>query len=56
MKAFFKTLFGDWRTILVVAVSLGAAGLVFIGPYSEASGFLLPILLLAGSGWLARGA
>ena len=54
MKALIKTLIGDWRTVLVVAISLGASVAVLKGPVPEASGYLLPVLLLGGASWLAR--
>ena len=53
MKAFFKTLFGDWVNLgfvtLVVAIEMG---LVKAG-YADQAGIVTPLFILAGVGWLA---
>lgn len=53
MNAFMKTLFGDVRTISVVAIVLVAeAGLVNSGQIAWAP-LVIPALVLAGTAWLA---
>ncbi|OBS09353.1 hypothetical protein [Acidihalobacter prosperus] len=54
MKALFKTLFGDWRTLTVVGASLAVAWPLLHSPWAALAGYALPLCLLAGSAWLAR--
>ncbi len=53
MKAFFKTLFGDWVNlgfvVVIVAIELG---LVKTG-HADQAGIVAPLFILAGVGWLA---
>lgn len=53
MKAFFKTLFGDWINLSVVAVIVATAiGLVHTSLVHQ-SDLAIPPLVLASVGWLA---
>lgn len=53
MKAFFKTLFGDWLNLGFVAVVVAVeAVLVQTGHTLEAS-VVVPLLVMGGVGWLA---
>lgn len=54
MKAFFKTLFGDMKTILVVGLCLAVSVGFLLTPYRVVSGYVLPLTLLLGATWLAR--
>lgn len=54
MKALFKTLFGDWRTISVVGLSLIVIWPLLQSNWASEAGFVLPLCLLAGAAWLAR--
>jgi hypothetical protein len=53
MSAFFNTLFGDARTVAVVAIVMGATVLLTAGGYAVAAVFAVPALVLAGIAWLA---
>ena len=54
MKAFFKTLFGDWSTLgLIGAVLVIEWALVRAG-YPHQGALTLPVLILGGVAWLAR--
>ena len=53
MKAFFKTLFGDWVNLSFVAVVVAIElGLVHTG-HSPEAGIAVPLVIMAGIGWLA---
>jgi len=53
MKAFIKTLVGDTANMAVVAALVAvAAALVHIGQ-GAAAAFVLPVLALGGTAWLA---
>ncbi len=53
MKAFFKTLFGDWVNLGFVTVVIAVEmGLIKAG-YADHVGEVTPLLILAGVGWLA---
>ena len=53
MKAFFKTLFGDWVNLGFVTVVIAVEmGLIEAG-YADHAGEVTPLLILAGVGWLA---
>ena len=53
MKAFFKTLFGDWVNLsfvaVVVAIELGMAR----SGHAAEVGIAVPLVIMAGIGWLA---
>lgn len=54
MKAFFKTLFGDWLNLGFVAVVVAVEyGLVQAG-YGSQAGYVTPVVIMAGVGWLAH--
>jgi hypothetical protein len=54
MKAFFKTLFGDWVNLSFVAIVVAIElELVRTGHAPEA-GIVVPLVIMAGIGWLAR--
>lgn len=53
MKAFFKTLFGDWVNLSFVAVVVAVElGLARTGHAADA-GIVVPLVIMAGIGWLA---
>jgi hypothetical protein len=54
MSAFLKTLFGDRNTVAVVTVVMAAELLLVAGGQAALAGFAVPVLVLAGAGWLAR--
>ena len=54
MKVFFKTLFGDLKTIFAVGVCVAVSVGILFTPYREVSGYFLPLSLLLGAAWLAR--
>lgn len=54
MKALYKTLFGDWRAITVVGLSLALVWPILHSVWSELGGYVLPFFLLTGVAWLAR--
>jgi hypothetical protein len=53
MKAFLKTLFGDAATIAVVLVVIAAEWLLCANGLVAAAVLYVPLLVLAGAGWLA---
>lgn len=53
MKALFKTLFGDWRTITVVTLSLVVTQTVAYLAWPQGEGLVLPLSLISGIYWLA---
>ena len=53
MKAMFKTLFGDATNIAFVAVVLILEALLVNGGYARDAAFAVPVVILAGTGWLA---
>jgi hypothetical protein len=54
MSAFFKTLFGDAGTVTVVTLVMAAELLLIATGHADMAGFAVPLLVLAGVGWLAR--
>ena len=53
MKAFFKTLFGDWINLgFVAAVVALEAVLVNLG-FTTQAGLITPLVILLGISWLA---
>jgi hypothetical protein len=53
MSAFLKTLFGDAGTVTVVAVVMAAELLLNASGFISLAAFSVPLLVLAGAGWLA---
>jgi hypothetical protein len=53
MKAFLKTLFGDPWTIAVVAVAVGAEIVLVACGQPALAAFVVPVLVLVGTAWLA---
>jgi hypothetical protein len=53
MKAFLKTLFGDWGIVAVVTVVMTAEVLLVTYGELALAKFTIPWLVLAGTGWLA---
>ena len=53
MKAMFKTLFGDTTNLAFVAVVLALEVLLVHGGLARDAAFALPVVILAGVGWLA---
>jgi hypothetical protein len=54
MNAFLKTLFGDAGTVAVVATVLAAEVLLADSGHAASAAFVVPLLVLAGTAWLAR--
>ena len=54
IRSFLKTLFGDLRVVLTAGTALLVAGALLDTPFREVTGLALPVLLLAGAGYLAR--
>lgn len=54
MQGFIKTLFGDKRTLAVVALSILVALVLLHSPAAPLAGLVLPLCLLAGAAYLAR--
>jgi hypothetical protein len=54
MNAFFKTLFGDPATIAVVAIVMAAEVMLVAGGQASLAALVVPVLVLAGTAWLAR--
>lgn len=53
MKAFFKTLFGDWLNLGFVAVVVAVEVGLIHGGYTREACIVVPMLILAGIAWLA---
>jgi hypothetical protein len=53
MSAFFKTLFGDARTVVIVALVLLAEVVMVTSGNADFAVLVIPLLVLAGTGWLA---
>ncbi len=53
MKAFFKTLFGDFRNLGFVAAVVGLAALMIHFGAGDAAPYTTPALILAGTAWFA---
>jgi hypothetical protein len=54
MNAFLKTLFGDPATIAVVATVVAAEVVLVACGYRALAALIVPVLVLAGTAWLAR--
>jgi type IV secretory pathway VirB2 component (pilin) len=54
MSAFLKTLFGDAGTVAVVAVVMAAEMLLVADHQLDSAVFAVPLLVLAGTAWLAK--
>jgi hypothetical protein len=54
MSAFLKTLFGDRGTVAVVTIVMAAELLLVEAGQAAVAGLVIPALVLAGAGWLAR--
>lgn len=53
MKALFKTLFGDRTNIAFVAAVLALEALLVHSGHARDAAFAVPVVILAGMGWLA---
>jgi hypothetical protein len=53
MSAFLKTLFGDARTVGVVAIIMAAEGLLAASGQVDWAAYAIPACALAGTAWLA---
>lgn len=53
MSAFLRTLFGDARTVAVVALVMAAEALSATTGHAATAAFAVPALVLAGTAWLA---
>jgi len=54
MSAFLKTLFGDPGTVAVVAIIMAAELLLIASNEVTSAAFAAPLLVLAGTAWLAK--
>lgn len=54
MKVIGKLLFGNKKTLLFVALSIGVSVLVLKSPFASLAGYILPVLLLTSALWLAK--
>jgi hypothetical protein len=54
MSAFLKTLFGDAGTVAVVAIVVAIELMLVDRNQAASAAFAVPILVLAGTAWLAR--
>lgn len=54
MQGFFKTLFGDKRTLAVAGLSILAVFAVLHSPAAPLAGLVLPLCLMAGAAYLAK--
>ena len=54
MRAFLKTLFGDWATIAVVAMVMAAEIVLAAHGLIVAAALAVPFTVLAGVAWLAK--
>ena len=53
MSAFFKTLFGDLRTIAVVTLVMVVEVVLVASGYVDWASYAVPVCALAGAAWLA---
>lgn len=53
MKAFFKTLFGDWLNLGFVALVIVFEAVMIHGGLTLAASIAVPVVIMAGVGWLA---
>ncbi|GAN79645.1 hypothetical protein [Acidocella aminolytica] len=54
MQGFFKTLFGDKRTLAVAGLSILVTLGVLHSPAASMAGLALPLCLVAGAAYLAK--
>jgi hypothetical protein len=54
MSAFLKTLFADRGTVAVVTIVMAAELLLVAVGHAASAGLAIPVLVLAGTGWLAK--
>ena len=54
MSAFLKTLFGDAGTVAVVTVVMATEVLLVACGHAASAAFAVPLLVLAGAGWVAK--
>jgi hypothetical protein len=54
MSAFVKTLFGDRDTVVIVTIVMVAELLLVATGEAAAAGAVIPAVVLAGAGWLAK--
>ena len=54
MSAFLKTLIGDAGTVAVVAIVMAAETLLTAADQLASAVFAIPLLVLAGTAWLAK--
>jgi hypothetical protein len=54
MSAFMKTLFGDAGTVTVVLLFMAAEAVLAAGGQVASAAVAVPLLVLAGTAWLAR--
>lgn len=53
MRAFFKTLFGDWLNLGFVGLVVALTAALTQAGYTAAASVAVPIVILAGVAWLA---
>ncbi|MDR5726747.1 MAG: hypothetical protein RB191_04680 [Terriglobia bacterium] len=53
MRAFFKTLFGDFHNLAFVSAVVGATALLVHFGYGQVAVYAVPATLLFGVGWFA---
>ena len=53
MSSFFKTLFGDTQTVVIVTLVLLAEVVMVTLGNANFAVLVIPVLVLAGTGWLA---
>lgn len=54
MKVLAKLLFGNTKTLVLVALSIGISVAVLLSSIGDLAGYILPVLLLASALWLAH--
>lgn len=54
MSAFLKTLFGDVGTVAVVVIVMAFEVLLVANGQAALAAFAVPLLVLAGTAWLAK--
>lgn len=53
MRAFFKTLFGDWLNLGFVALVVALTAALAQAGFTVVASVLVPVVILAGVAWLA---
>jgi len=54
MRGLIKTVFGDTRTVMIVAICIMLSIAVLHSPFASRTGLVLPLLLIAGAGNLVK--